>query len=168
MEQLDLYKIEAFRGTSSVDYKEIAEYLLAQDDDPHSDIVDDSNAEDTFLLATAPPSIDKMLDEAMSSLEKRFDSKVKIDGKVWYQVHENNVGCYPHYHGATIAFVYWAQTPPRGGNFCYYPIGMPGPELFLQPKAGDYIFFPCSLLHGVKRNLDTEPRVSISCNLDLI
>ncbi len=168
MELLPLYTLEGYRGTSSVDPNEIADYILAQTHKPGSFDIDHTTAEDTYLLADAPAAIDVLLDEALTELEKALpDIDAKVAGAVWYQVHETNVGIYPHLHGGTMAFVYWVKTPPKGGKFCYHPLGIPGPELFIEPKAGDYIFFPTHLLHGVKRNYDEEPRISLSCNVVL-
>ena len=168
MEKLELYKLEAYRGTSSVDPKEIADYILSLEINPVADDGKHSMAEDTYLTNDAPACVDTLFKEALSAFEQESSLKLEFHGAVWFQVHGPQVGSYPHSHGGTVAFVYWAQVPPKSGPFAYHPIGMPGPEFFIEPKAGDYLFFPTSLLHGVKRNFDTEPRVSMSCNFDVM
>ena len=125
----------------------------------------------------------KFLFDCMSIVledQYREEEKVKAYFKEgWANVNRQNNFNMPHTHaGCTWSCVYYLTDinnstiyfcDPRVGNTLDgsvphkkdNPIVLTGPE---KNKAGDTLFFPSWLQHGVRPNLTEEPRISISCN----
>jgi len=67
---------------------------------------------------------------------------------------------------STIVCTYYITTPTEGGELYYLDTGKIGSHKtsirYIKPQAGDLLFFPCYILHGVTANKDNELRVSLS------
>ena len=77
------------------------------------------------------------------------------------------------FHGhpdSTIACTYYITTPTAGGELYYLDTGLVGEHKTqikeITPTAGDLIFFPSYVLHGVKANQGTSLRVSLSTDFN--
>lgn len=70
---------------------------------------------------------------------------------------------------SSIACTYYIQAPDDGGEFYYVDTGKVGEHKSevkcLRPEAGDLIFFPSYVLHGVNKNLG-RLRISLSTDFN--
>ena len=85
----------------------------------------------------------------------------------WLNVKESGEVIEMHGHpDSSIASTYYINVPDSGGELYYLDTGLVGQHStsikYIRPEAGDLIFFPSYVLHGVTANQDTELRVSLS------
>lgn len=85
----------------------------------------------------------------------------------WLNVKEPHEVIEMHGHpDSTIACTYYINEPSDGGELYYLDTGKIGSHntsiKYIKPKAGDLIFFPSYVLHGVCKNQGNSLRVSLS------
>ena len=164
-----VFSINAFRGKCSVDPEKFSEYLLNYEgmrrtDNPHNIMYQD------FPIPVNNPNnplLTKVLEQIIGKLSKNIDKPVSMLGG-WTIIHHKEHQTYPHTHingSEDLACVYWARVPEGSGRLEFYPNGLPGPIISVQPVAGDFMIFPGGLLHGVRQNTSDELRISMSLNL---
>ena len=168
LEELILYAVPGYRGTGILDPKDVTEYLkslpkVRRNENPTHIMFQD------IIIPKDPidPAIKPLMDDIISNIEKTFGVGIWLSD-MWYINHGPYQQTYPHRHeleGNDWAVVYWAQTPQPCAPLEYYPLGIPGPNYTVEPKAGDYFVFPGTLLHGVRENASDDERISMSFNI---
>ncbi len=164
-----IYSINAFRGKCSVDPEKISEYLLNYEGMRDTDNPNDVRYQDFPIPVHNPnnPLLTKILQQIVGKLSKNIDKPVSMRSG-WTIIHHKEHQTYPHTHingSEDLACVYWARVPEGSGRLEFYPNGLPGPIISVQPVAGDFMIFPGGLLHGVRQNTSDELRISMSLNL---
>ena len=170
-----LFSIDLFRAKSSVNPKKMTEYLLKKelDENRYTQDINDISFQDLKLPINNPDSklLSTLMVDVINKVTKKMDLGVRIMGG-WTIINHHHYQTFPHDHvdekgSNDMACVYWAQVPENSGSLSFWPLGMPGPARLVEPKEGEFLVFPADLLHGVRQNTASEPRVSVSFNLHL-
>lgn len=116
--------------------------------------------------------IKEVWDYIETQVEEVVQAKVRPVGEPWFIVNKENAQIYPHTHAyCSIATVYWARVAPGCGDLLFHPLGLgrgQSPECSFKAKAGTFLIFDSSILHGVPYNLSKELRISMSRNYDFV
>lgn len=89
----------------------------------------------------------------------------------WLNVKEPEEVIELHGHpDSTIASTYYITTPEKDGELYYLDTGIVGEHKtnikYIKPSAGDLVFFPSYILHGIKNNGGNSLRVSLSTDFN--
>jgi uncharacterized protein (TIGR02466 family) len=99
------------------------------------------------------------------------DEEIRQKIFIWASIHLNGTGHQPHHHvNSAVSGVFYVSVPPGSGDIVFNDPrgGLPpfGKTLRIKPTIGDVILFPGYLIHSVLPTLTSEPRISISFNLE--
>lgn len=177
MQEVEIFKLAGLRGSVG-DPKIIAEYLLKvhkEKRDRRTEDPTDVKWQDIELPNPIEcPEVEKVLKFIMDEIANRESLRIELMWP-WSILHNQNEQTYPHNHGAqynecdgsyNLACVYWVQVPEGSGLLEMYPTGrIDEISIPIEPVAGEFMVFPGHIVHGVKHNTSTEPRISMSFNM---
>ena len=136
---------------------------------------------DIGIFQPLAKSIHKYAIQYAKDIQFSFDNHGLIMSSMWFNVYREKQGQEKHDHGRSfISCTYIVDAPEGSSDFmCYNPlkeglVGYPTSvdnNLLLKPfksQTGKLIIFPGWLEHGVQLNNTKSPRISISCNWNII
>jgi len=83
----------------------------------------------------------------------------------WSQIHNYLESTDIHHHGfVNFSWVYYVKVPKDSGKLVFILDTKDdrAPKAVFEPKEGDLIIFPSYIQHKVTKNMNKEPRISIS------
>jgi uncharacterized protein (TIGR02466 family) len=119
--------------------------------------------------------------EFAAELEINFN-KFRIEMKdMWVNSYDENHGMDKHNHGIDfLSCTYFFSAPEGSSDFVFInpthegllatptKIGNALHSYRIKPETGKIIIFPSWLEHGVQLNKSIEPRITFSCNFELL